>query len=189
MKCWLVLNYIYQGGTQYPRALTAIERAQELDTRVADPYDARGIVYYNLILLDLVRADRYQIVSPEHLVVDIQPNSDSVALAHLAAEQFQQGQLLPFIGPDVAPKQLEVSSQQVITQTQNQINAISNGVSTLQLEPNDILSFIGYVGGVYPNTAKAETAKGMLSSLERYAAAHPDQFAAGDPFALPSPPH
>jgi hypothetical protein len=184
MKCWLTLDYTYQGGSQYRQALKAIERAQDLDTRLADPYDARAIVYYDLILYALVKANRYEIVDPAQLVVDVQPASDSVALARLAAEQFQQGQQLPFISPNAPPKNFEVSSQQVIGQTQNQITDISNGTLTLQLEPNDIVAFIGFVEQAHPGTERANAAKRLLTSLESYAAAHPDQLAAGDFFAL-----
>jgi hypothetical protein len=181
MKCWLVLSNIYVGADEYRRALGAIESAEDLDTRIADPYDARGALYYDLILFDVVASRRYHLVNPDKLEVSISPDATSSALARLATEEFQRGARLPFIGPNVVPATLEVTSQRVVAQTQNQVIAINNGAASLHLYPTDILAFLAFVHELDSNTADDKEAGKMLPVLERYAKAHSSEFP-GDPF-------
>jgi tetratricopeptide (TPR) repeat protein len=176
-KCWLGLSSLYVGTNQYRLALGAIERALDEDVRVADPYYALGNLYYELLLFDAVRARRFQIVKPQQLLVNIEPNDDSVALAHLASAEFQQAQGLPFIGTNVFPRQVQVTSQQQIAQTQSALNAITNGASELPLVPTDVLALDVFVKEVYPQDQALQYESSLMSHpLEQYFGSHPDMF-------------
>jgi hypothetical protein len=185
-KCWLFASQFDVGSPDYQSAIAAIDRAQGLDTRVADPYDALGVLYYQLIIFYLVHAGRYHIVSPSLLIVDVQPDADSKALATLAEQQFQQAQGLPFIAANVQPVNMQVTSQQQIAQAQDQISAISNGQTELQLNPDDILTFIVDVKYTTTNPAVTHETSAMVTPLFSYMKAHPDDFQ-GLPPNFPSP--
>jgi hypothetical protein len=187
-KCWLFLSQAYIGGSQFRSAISAIDMAEQQDTRIADPYDSLGVLYYDLIIFDLVNAKRYHIVSPTRLIVDVFPSANSRALAHLATEEFKQAQGLPFIGPNVQPVQMVVTTPQLIAQAENQINAIGNGQAVLQLNADDLLGFMADVHETTSNRAAIQESGVILSPLREYMKQHRDQFLEFPPnFSLSSP--
>jgi hypothetical protein len=185
-KCWLFASEVDQGSEDYQSAISAIDRAQGLDTRIADPYDALGVLYYEMIIFDLVQRGRYHIVNPSLLTVNVQPDADSKGLATLAEQQFQQAQGLPFIAANVQPVQMQVTSQQQIAQAQDQVSAINNGQTALQLNPDDILTFILDVKSTTTDSAVTHETSAMVAPLLSYMKTHPDDFL-GLPPNFPSP--
>jgi hypothetical protein len=177
MRCWLLLSSFYIGSEQYRKAISAIGRAQDLDTRIADPYYTLAVLYHELIFFDLIEKKRYEIVSDQHLIVNVRPDSTSDIFAHLASEQLQQGQGLAIIGEHVPRGEPVVTSQQEIAQTKEQIDAIENGASVLAVNVNNILAFATLIDDIYPNNNTVpHFSTNLVEILNRYIKSHPDQF-------------
>jgi hypothetical protein len=176
-KCWLLLSSFYLSSARFRTAIAAMEMAEELDTRIADTYDNLGILYYDLLIFDLIEAKRYTIVSLQHLLVDVRPDGDSKVLARLSEQQFRQGQSLSFLASSVPPANVVVTSQQDIAQTQDQLEAIENGASVLPLTVNNVPAFLDLLVDVSPHDASViHVFVTMTGVLDKYIKEHPDEF-------------
>jgi hypothetical protein len=177
MKCWLSLAGFYSGSAQFRLTISAIDRAQEINTRIADPYYLLGATYWDMIMFDLVKTGNYRIVNPQQLIVNLFPDADSVALAHLAAQQLQEAQGLPYIDINSPPKNVGTISQADIAETQDQISTINNGATVLQPGPNSMPIFLDILAAVYPHNKEVTSEFVIMGqSLFNEMKAHPDQF-------------
>jgi len=177
MKCWLGLSDMDEAGYQWQAAISSINRARDINTRIADPYYKLGNLYYNLLLIGLIEAKRYRILDERSLLVEVMPDSDSRILAGLVADQYQQGQGFPFLGPNVPPKNEIVTTQDTIAQNQQQIGAIMNGANVLTLSKFELLRFLNFLQGAYPNDKTVSQQEYvMMPALLDYMKQHPDEF-------------
>ena len=177
MKCWLGLSDLQEVGYQWQAAISSINRARNIDIRIADPYYKMGNLYYNLLLIGLIEARRYRVLDERALLVEVMPNSDSRILAGLVGDQYRQGKGLPFIGPNVPPKNEIVTTQDTISQNQQQITAIMNGASVLTLSRFELMRFLDFLAGAYPNDKTVSQQEYvMMPALLKYMKQHPDEF-------------
>lgn len=94
MKCWLILADLYSQSNNYRSALKSLTRAYEINPEIADSYYARGNVYFDLVVMDLVQKRSF-FIDPDAITCTLTPDEESKTVLLRAMEEYDAGEKYP----------------------------------------------------------------------------------------------
>lgn len=176
IRCWVVLGQWYSAANKNRQALQYFTRAYEINPKIADPYYARGNVYYELALIDLIRKQKFSIDS-DKLDCVLTPDEQSKVLFSRVMNEYEQGERYPTV-QDIDPSsRLMVTSLHVVGHRKRQIMDVTKGGKTIRLHRLELLRLMTWIPAIYPDDkALNDRAVKLTENLFSYMKKHPEEF-------------
>ncbi len=176
-KCWILLaQFQQQMGLDFRSALNSMNRAQQMESRIADVYAAKANLYYELALIDIIAKHGFTFGSNDFTGTFL-PDKESLNLFDKAREEFETSDKYPRI-KDINPEdRVLASTPTVISLRRNQLAALKEGATVVTLLPIENLRLILWIPTIFPKKDPiVEKTMAMGMRFWHYIKAHPDEF-------------